>query len=302
MFTLLRRIIRSGWQSFRRDGEIAVATIFVLFLAVMLVSVLYLFRDVAHSLVENIQERIDISVYFKEDVAEADILEIKKEIFRFPEVKEVEYVSKDQALEDFIVRHEQDSILLESIEEVGRNPFLASLNIKAWDPSQYEKVSEFLKNPEFEDVIEKIDYYQRKLIIERICSLNSIISKTGMILSVILIAVAVAVTFNTIRLSIYNSRKEIKVQRLVGASNWFIRGPFIVQGIICGLLAALISLLLLTLTCKFVSTKTENFFFDLDVYSLFIKNFWTIVTIQIITGIGLGIVSSSIAIRKYLKI
>ncbi len=301
MFTPIRRVIKSGFQAFRRDGEIAVATIFVLFLAVMLVSSLFLFKDISQFLISKIQERIDISIYFREDITEEDILSVKEKIYKFPEVKEIDYVSQDEALENFTARHKKDSVLIESIKEVGRNPFLASLNIKAWDPTQYQKLSDFLNKPEFENLIEKVDYYERKTVIDRICSLSSFVTKIGVSLSVILIIVAIAVTYNTIRLSIYNSRKEIKVQRLVGASNWFIRGPFLVQGIICGFLAVLISLLLFSAICWFLSPKIEKFFFELNIFNLFIENFWLMFSIQLATGIGLGMFSSAVAVRKYLK-
>ncbi|UZE92860.1 MAG: FtsX-like permease family protein [Candidatus Nealsonbacteria bacterium] len=301
MFELIKRIFRSGWYSFSRDGELAIATVFILFLAVTLVSSLLIFRDISQFLIVSIQEKVDVSVYFKKETSEEEIFDIKGEISEFPEIKNIKYVSQEQALEDFMKRHEREPLLIESIEELGRNPFLASLNITTWDPSQYGKVSRFFEGIEFENIIEKIDYYQRKSIIERIHSINSIIAKFGISFSIILVIVAIAVTFNTIRLSIYNSRKEIKVQRLVGASNWFIRGPFLIQGLICGVLATLISLLVFSITCWFLSPKVLSFF-NLDLFGLFTQRFWLLLFIQFATGIGLGVISSMVAVKKYLKV
>jgi cell division transport system permease protein len=302
MFTLIKRIIRSGWRSFSRDGEVAVATIFILFLSVMLVSSLFLFKDISKLLISKIEDKIDISIYFKEDILEDDIFDIREIVSEFPEVKEVDYVSPEEALEDFLGKHEEDSILLESIEEVGRNPFLASLNITAWDPGQYQIISNFLEKPEFEEVIEKIDYYQRKSVIDKVSSINETGARIGIIISAILIMVAVAVTFNTIRLSIYNSRKEIEIQRLVGASNWFIRGPFLVQGAICGIFSAMISALVFCGICWFFSPKIMTFFGDFNLYALFLKNFQNLLIIQFVAGIILGVISSVFAVRKYLKV
>jgi cell division transport system permease protein len=302
MFTSIRRIIRLGWQTFFRDGEIAVATIFILFLSVILMSSLFLFKDIGQFLISSIQDKVDISIYFKENTVEDEIFNIKEVITEFPEVKEVGYISSEEALEDFLSRHAKDPVLIESIDEVGKNPFLASLNITAWDPSQYERISSFLERAGFEDVIEKIDYYQRAPMIEKIASLNSTITKAGISFSIILIIVAIAVTFNTIRLSIYNSREEIKIQRLVGASNWFIRGPFLVQGAFCGFFAALISALVFAGFCWFLTPRITNFFFDIDLYGLFLENFQTLLIIQFVTGIGLGMISSVFAVRKYLEV
>jgi len=302
VFELIKRIIRSGWRSFYRDREIAIATIFILCLAVSFVSSLLILKDISQFMVVTIQEKVDVSVYFKEEISEEEIFDIRKEISNFPEIKEIEYVSSQKALEDFVVKHEREPLLIEAIEELGRNPFLASLNITTWDPSQYGKISRLLEGIEFGDIIEKVDYYQRKTVIERMHSLNSVITQAGIFLSIFLIIVAIAVTFNTIRLSIYNSRKEIKVQRLVGASNWFIRGPFLVQGIICGVLATLVSLLVFSAACWFLSSRIESYFFDLNISQLFLQRFWLLLLIQLATGIGLGVFSSMVAIRKYLKI
>lgn len=301
-FELIRRALRSGWHSFYRDGEIAITTIFILFLAVMLVSSLFIFKDVGEFLILSIEEKIDISVYFKEEVFEEEIFDIRKQIAEFSEIRKIEYVSQEQALEEFMERHEREPLLIASIEELGRNPFLASLNITTWDPSQYGKISGFLEGVEFGDIVEKVDYYQRKSVIERIYSLVSTVTRTGIYASIVLLIVAIAMTFNTIRLSIYNSRNEIKVQRLVGASNWFIRGPFLVQGIICGVLATLISILVFSITCWFLASKTSDSFFGLNLFELFKQNFWLLLLVQFVTGIGLGIVSSMVAIRKYLKV
>lgn len=302
MFTLIKRVFRSGWQSFSRDGETTMATIFILFLAISLVTSLFLFRDVSQFVISSIQEKVDISIYFKEGIAEQTVLGVQREIAQISEVKEIEYVSQDQALQDFVERHKEDFILMESVREVGVNPFLASLNIRAWEANQYGAVSDFLEEANFGPIIEKIDFYERKAVIDKVSSFTSAIGNFGIILSVILIIVAILVTFNTIRLSIYNSRKEIKIQRLVGASNLYIRGPFLVQGAISGILASLICFLIFTVILWFLSPKISSFFPELNLFTLFKLNFWSIITLQLTTGIGAGMVSSVIAIRKYLKV
>lgn len=302
MFTLIKRIFRSGWQSFSRDGEITVVTLFILFLAISLVTSLFLFKDISQLLISSIQEKVDISVYFKEGIPEEDVLSVKKEIAKIPEVKEIEYISQEQALQSFVERHKDDFTLMESVREVGINPFLASLNIRAWDTNQYGRVSSLLGGSEFGNIIEKVDFYERKSVIEKISSLTSAVSRFGIVFSIILIIVAILVTFNTIRLSIYHLKQEIKVQKLVGASNLYIRGPFLVQGAISGFLASLICLLVFTILTWFLSPRLVSFFPELRLFSLFVNNFWNIFLLQLVTGIGLGVFSSTIAIRKHLKV
>lgn len=302
MFITLKRIFKSGWTGFSRDGELAIPTVFIILIALGLLTSIFLLRDVSQVLISTLQEKIDISVYFKEGAPEEDILSVKDELSKIPEIKEVKYVSKIEALDEFVKRHQNDQILLESLEEVGDNPFLASLSIKARQASQYGTVSNFLSHPSFEDLIEKVDYYQRKPVIERIFSLTSVVNKTGIFLSIILIIVAILVTFNTIRLAIYNSREEIKIQRLVGASSWFIRGPFLVQGAVSGVMAALICLSIFSLLSWFLSPKVEFFFPDLNLFNIFVNNLWLLILIQFVAGISLGLISSAISVRKYLKI
>lgn len=298
----IKRIFRSGWQIFSRDKEVSLATVFILFLTICLVTSLFLFTNLTNFIITSTQEKIDISVYFKQEVDEDDILGIRKEISRFPEVKEVEYVSPDQALAEFLERHKKDPTLIESVEEIGRNPFLASLSIRAWEPSQYGVVSSFLETADFGDLIEKIDFYERKSIIEKISALSSSATKIGVFVSVVLIITAVLVAFNTIRLSIYNSSQEIKIQRLVGASNWSIRGPFLIQGAISGLVATLICFLLFALLSWSLNSNLESFLYGFNLFSVFRNNFWALLFLQLLTGVSLGTLSSSIAIKRYLRV
>jgi len=213
----------------------------------------------------------------------------------------VEYISKDEALQLFTQKHEGEQDLLQSLAEAG-NPFLAHLNITAFQASQYEAISNFLNQESLQPIIQEVDYSQRKSIIDKIYSITSNINKAGIIFSLILGAIAILVAFNTIRLAIYNLREEISIMRLVGASNWFIRGPFIVQGIFCGVIAALITLLLTLGLCYFFSPKIMTLTPDLNIFSYFTGNFWTIILIQLATGIGIGVFSSLIAMRRYLQV
>jgi cell division transport system permease protein len=302
MFSSLERIIKSGWINFRRQTGASLATCFIMVLTISLVTSLFLFQKTSQFLISSLEEKIDISVYFKQDSPKEDILKLKDELNKIPEVKEIKYISEEEALEKFTQRHKQDQILIESLKEVGENPFLASLSIKAFNASQYGQISQILENSNFQNIIDKVDYYERKTVIDRIFSLTSNLNRAGIFFSLILGLIAILVTFNTIRLTIYNSREEIRIMRLVGASNRFIRGPFLVQGALAGIFAVLISLLILTPCFYFLSPKIEVLFPGLNIFSYFTNNFWTILLIQFAFGIGMGIIPSLIAIRKYLEV
>ena len=302
MFTSFKRIFKAGWKNFSRNIGLSFATIFILLMVISLVTLLFLLNPAFKILISNIQGKVDVSVYFKKDVLPENILGAKSEISKIPEVKDVEYISSDEALERFIEKHKNDPVLMESLTEIGENPFAASLNIKAWQASQYEQVVSFLENGPFKDLINKVDYYQRKPIIEKVFSITTAVNKTGIIFSIILGVVAVLVAFNTIRIAIYNSGEEISIMRLVGAPNRFIRGPFLVQGAIAGFIAVLIALLITFGICYFLDPKIKIIISEISIFGLFLSNFWLLILIQLATGIGIGIFSSMIAIRKYLKI
>ena len=302
MFTLIKRIIRFGWQGLTRDGGMILANIFIMTMAISLVTSLFLFKDISQFLISSIQEKVDVSVYFKYETSEKDILGAKRRNCSIARGKEVSYVSREQALEKFTEMHKDDAVLMESLVEVGTNPFLASLGIRASQASQYEAIVSFLESSNLNYLIEKIDYYQRKPVIDRIYDLTSSFNKIGFVLSLILIIAAILVAFNSVRLSIYNSREEIKIQKLVGASNWFVRGPFLAQGAICGFFAALVSLLLFFLLTLGFNSQAEVLFPGLGLFGFFMSNFFLILFIQLFTGILLGIVSSLVAVRRYLRV
>ena len=302
MLTLLKRIFRSGWLNFKRNGGSSAALVFIVILTIFVITFLFLFRGASQFLIFSLKERVDISVYFKEDVREDEILTVESEISKIPQVNKVEYISRQQALERFIERHRDDPYVMESLEEVGENPFLASLQIKAQQPEQYEQIVEFLETSIFKDKIEKIDYYQRKPIIEKLSSITSTINKAGIVIIVVLVVASLLVAFNTIRLAIYSQREEIKIQRLVGASNWFIRGPFLVQGLISGTFATFVTFLFSLLVCWLSAPKLEVLFSGFNLFSFFLSNFWVLFFLQLFTGIGIGVFSSLIAMRRYLRI
>jgi len=299
MLTSLKRIIRSGWITFKRQGGFTVATIFIMVITISLMTCLFLFQRITKFSISLLQDKVDVSIYFKDTSLEQDILGIKEQIAKIPEVKSVEYVSNEEAKKRLLEKYPE---LTESLRETQGMLNLASLNIKAGQADQYAAIANFLEKAPFKNLIQKTDYYQRKPVIEKIFSVTSAINHTGVVLSLILVIIAFLVAFNQIRLAISNSKEEIFIQRLVGASNWFIRGPFLIQGVISGFFAALITLLIFIPLVYFLSPKMEVFFPGLNLFSYFAGNFFLIFLIQILIGIGVGVISSIIAIRKYLEL
>jgi len=305
MLTNLKRVIKFASSDFSRNKGISLAAIFVLVVTIMIVTGLLFFQGTVGYLSSQIQDKIDITAYFKDDATEQEILDVKDQVLKMSSVvKNIEYISKQQALVDFNEKHPNDPVLSKALKEVGDNPLLPSLNITTInaDPFQYEEVSNILQAENFSKLIYKVDFSQKEDTIKKVYSITRSINIFGLVLGVILVIVAMLVVFNTVKLAIENSKEEISTMRIVGASDWFIRGPFIIQGIIYGIISFIICILLSGLSAYFLSPKISAVLPGFDIFSYFLTNWWIFVLIQLGFGVGVGIVSSFIVVRRYLDI
>ena len=250
LFTTFKRITRTGFVNFWRNSFLSFAAIVVITLSLCAFGGLIFAGAFGRSLLADVKEKVDINVYFALTAPESDILALKKDISVLPEVLGTAYISRDQALDLFKTKWQNNALIMQGLDEIGVNPFPASLNIKAKDPGQYGSIANYLesKNPTDMNgvpIIEKINYQENKLIIDRLSRIIPTAEKGGLIVATILVLVAIIVVFNTIRLIIYTARDEISVMKLVGASNTYTRGPFVVSGIMYGMTSGIITLILM---------------------------------------------------------
>lgn len=302
MTTTLSRIIKYGLQTFQRNGWVSLATIVVMILALLVFHFLIIFDVITGQIVTALNDKIDIAVYFKNDAKEDDILRLEGALADLSEVKKVEYISKAKALAIFKSRHENDAIISQALDELNDNPLLASLNIKAENPEYYAVIAEYLEGDNLVGIVEKVTYNQNRGAIERLSSVVGTLQNFGLILTAFLAITAVLVTFNTIRLAIYSNREEIGIMRLVGASNKFIHGPYIVNGILYGLIAGVVSLVIAAPLIIWASPYVGVLMPELNLTAYFTGNIVGLFGYQLLFGIFLGTVSSVLAIRRYLTI
>ncbi len=302
MFDNFFRVFKFGWQEVSRNMGISIGTIFIIFIALCLVGGTFLLRGMSENLISTLENKADISVYFKDEAKEEDILVVKKQIEDFPGIKEVEYISKEKALESFKETQKNNQVLMESLAEVGGNPLPSSLNIKATEVFSYESLANFLSSGEYKDLIEKINWSETQTIIERLFSISNAIKIGGLATSLILVLIAIAVTFNTIRLAIYSKREEIETMKLIGATNWFIRGPFVVQGLITGLVAGLVAFLFFYGIEAGLSPQSLGIFGELGLFNFFEENILLFLLLQVGGGVIISTFASLVAIQRYLKV
>ncbi len=301
MFVTLLRVIKYGFYNFWRNGLLSFYTILVMMIAFFVFEGLVIFNFVSNKTIEMIQEKIDISVYFKSNTPEDEILNLKKTIEGLEEVKSVDYISKEEALKIFKERHQEDEIIRQTLEELDVNPLLASLNIKAKDPKEYKNIAAYLENPSLKNIIEKVTYSQNQLVFERLVAITDTLKKGGFVVTLFLAFAASLAVFNTIRLMIYSNSEQIGIMRLVGASNNFIRGPYVIEGFLYGVLAGILSYILWLPTIKAISPYVYNLV-QVNLVDYLANNFLKLFIYQIIFGVVLGVFSSLIAVRKYLRI
>lgn len=306
-FVECKRIIRTGLVSFYRNGFTSLSAVLVMTVTLFVIGTLLFFSAILESSLGELRNKVDINVYFITTAPEAEVLKIKDSIAALPEVERVEYVSRQAVLEDYKNRHQDEELHIRALEEVGDNPFGATINIKAKDPAQYEGITKFLESDTALGsgkgaLIDSINYHRNKIAIDRLSKIIVTSERLGTIVTILLAIISVLISFNTIRLAIYISREEISVMRLVGAVNTFIRGPFVVAGILYGLVAALFTLTLLYPATYYLSTATKNFFIGLDPLEYYFSHFGEFFGIIVGSGVALGAISSYLAVRRYLKV
>ena len=304
-FIKTKRIIVSGYRNFTRSGYTSVAGILVMTITLFVITSLIFIQAALNSSLNDIKEKVDVTVYFVSDATESSIMDVKDALAKLPEVREVTYTSQADALTLFKERHSNDYLTLQALDELDGNPLGASLNIKAKDPSQYESIAKYFESESALSrgaltIIDKIDYHQNKVVIDRLTSIINGAQKLGFAVSLILVLISLLITFNTIRLIIYMSREEIGVMKLVGAGGRYIRGPFIVSGVLVGATASLVTILLFIPVSIWLGNQMTDFV-GINLYTYYKSNFLQLFIIMLGSGVAIGGISSVFAIHRYLK-
>ncbi len=305
--TNIRRVVKTGFINFWRNGYVSLASMLVMVITLSVIGAIIFTNVMLIASLDQIKDKVDINVYFVTSAQEPDILSIKQSLETLPEVKEIVYTSQDDVLAAFKIRHQNDQYTLQALDELQGNPLGATLNIKAKEPSQYGSIVDFLNSKTLSSrdglpIVDKINYNQNKAAIDSLTRIIDSGKRIGLFLTIILIAISIVITFNTIRLAIYASREEISIMQLVGASSKYVRGPFVIVGIMYGLISAIITMALFYPATYYLGRATQDFFGGVNVYGYYLHNFLHIFAILLGAGVVIGSVSSYLAVRRYLKV
>lgn len=303
-FYALQRIISFAWQSFWRNIWLSLVTITIIVLTFVSINFLILVNVVSDIAIQLVKDKVDISLYFKPDITESQVLEVQTYLSSLTQVKEINYISQQEALQKFRELHQDDQAIIESLDELDENPIGATLQIKAKDIGEYQAIDDTLVNSKYNTLILDKNFEDNKTFITQIESFSNNIRKVAIITSIVFILIASLIVFNTIRVAIYTHRQEIRVMKLVGATNWFIRSPFLLEAIFYGVVSCIAAIAVVYPLLNFIQPYVNNFFLtnQFSLADYFTSNFWLIFGLELLMIIFINIVSSSIALRRYLRV
>lgn len=300
------RVVKTGFINYWRNIWLSAAATMVMTITLVIFSTLAIVFGITQFSINQVTSRVDVSVYFKPGTAEGVIEQFANELKKQPEVSEVNYTSAEDALAAFKTTHAQDKLILDSLDELSDNPLPATVQVKADKIEEYPRIAEGIQNGGYKEHISKVNFEDNRLLIERFGKASKLIIVGGSVLVAVFSIIAILVIFNTITLTIYNRKEEVEIMRLVGATNWYIRGPFIIESLLYSVVATIItSTLVLTLISKLQSSSL-NYISGTGEGGLpifFPYGQWTyLIPGLLIIAILLSVTSSMLAIRKYLKI
>ncbi len=297
------RVFKAGVSSFFRNGWLSVASITVMVLTLLTLSMFFVINMALGTGIKTIQDKIDMSVYLKEDVKQSVVIGMQNDLANLPDVKSIKYISKDDALAKFKKQNANNKALIESIDSIG-NSLPASLEIKVYNPDKLNSISDILAQNKYKIAIDKISYQDNKAIIQNLLKATNFSREVGIGITVVFTIVSLVIIFNTVRIAIFSRMEEIEIMKLVGATPNFIKGPFLIEGAIYGFVATFISLTIMSSLLYFAAPALANYFSDAGTsLTDYMRNNVVIITFaQLVIGFAIGVFSSWLAIRKHLRL
>ena len=299
----LFRIIKFSFQDIARNVWLTIVTITILTLALFSINTLITVRLISDNAVTAIKEKIDISLYIKPEAAETEIMALKTKISNSVNVKNVIYISKQKAIEDFRAKYQNNPEILAALKELGRNPLSPSLTIIPKDFDQSNLVINELKvidNP----IIESRDFSDNTSILAKISMITKRVNEIGLMIISIFILASLLIVYNAIRVTIYTHRQEIEIMRLVGASDRFIYMPYLFSALTYTLIAILLIISIFYPFLTLLQPYLEAFFlgYNINILSYFVDNFWFIFGWQFLVVLVINMFASLLAVKKYAKV
>jgi len=297
--------VRETMSSFRRNWVMSLVAVSIIYISLLLVGAFFLTSSMLNTIVSSFEAKVSVQVFLKDGALPADVETLQADIQKMPNVKNITYVTKAQALDRFKARTKNSPQL---VEQLRGNPLPASIEVALVDPRQVQAVvNAIVKDPTLAKVIKNpsnptasdIRYGQN--VVDNLFKATGIVRIFAAAFLILLLVVSLVLIGNTIRLAIYARRREIGIMRLVGASNWFIRTPFLLEGVLQAFIGALLAILTLLIAQAFIVPWLQNNlkFLPVAIGTLTVAQ---LAALLIISGVGIGLAGSGSAVARYLKV
>ena len=296
---------KESLQGFTRNLSTALGSIVTIFLSLLIIGLFFVAGAMLNNLMQSVESEFTITAYVSDEASQENIQTVMTTISNMEDVDTVSFTTKEQALENFSNSMTSNPEIIEQLD--GTNPLPASIDVELTDPQSVQTIAQSIEaDPEYVAISEdpsnpgdSIKYGQGT--VERLFQLTNYVRYIGIALIILLIFIALVFINNTIRLAILARRKEIAIMRLVGASNGFIRGPFLMEGALHALIGSLLAVGVIQLLRRFALPQLQNAIRFLD-FSVPDMLYLAIYGGLIVAGIVIGLIGSAIAMRRYLKV
>ena len=305
MITSTKRVFKAGFVGFWRNAYVSLASIFVMTVSLFVIGMTMFVSQLLETSMITLQSKVDISVYFSPGAPAEEVDRVRMAVEALPDVERVSFTSKEEALRQYREDNQDNAIALQALEELNENPLGSNIAVQAKETGNYEGIARFLDELKAQEqpqlpVIYDVDYSENENAINALTTIVGATERASYVVMIVLLLASILITFNTVRLAIYTSREEIAIMRLVGAGNMFIRGPFMLQGIMYGFISGVLALLLFYPILIWLGPRTEAFF-ELNLFTYYMAHIGEIFGVLVGIGIVLGFLSSTFAVARYLR-
>ena len=298
----IKRIFVMGFKNFWRNGWLSLAAVFVMVITLFILSLFIILNIGVDETVKEITKKIDLSIRLKDEVVEENIQDLMSEIKQQEGVEDARFKTKEEAWQEFKGSSQKNQEITSELSDED-NPLWASIEVKVFDANKVQNVVDIAEKEDFKQIVYSVNYRSKQTVFDNLIKFTNFIKRSGLLLTVIFVTISFLIIFNTIRITIYSRREEVEIMKLVGATNWYVRAPFLFEGALYGFFGALISFIIIASSFYAFDSVISTWSFVGDSSALgFLKtNLITVLFIKIGVGAAIGIISSQIAIRKHLK-
>lgn len=304
VFTSFVRLLKFAVVDFARNVWLSMTTVLILTLTLVSVQVLIAVNVAGQIALEELESRVDLRVQFRPGVGEDVVDGIRVRLQALPEVTSVTHVATDEVLAAFQEAHVTNEEVLAALTELGENPFGPELRIRARSPEDFPAISALFDDPELAERIIETGAEDRIVLVGRLSDLTTRLRYAGVALSVLSMVVTLLILINAMRIITYVRRDEVGIMKLVGATNWFVRTPFLIMGVLAAALATILTQLLTVLGLRATEPTLRQFLGhrSVDIGAFFGHYRWEIVGAEFLGLALLTVIVSAVAIRRYLRV